>query len=458
MLVCLDASADTPDFVALSRDIVLKPPFHIKGNTSPWLYAGAFDAPPPDPERLTDISRPFEARGGLSFWKTQFAGVSPRPFIESELYGRWTYPLGVTLYGMLRAGERLGNSTYIDYVMSHVATPVDHDAYALYEKQAYGFPGLNEQLCWLDALDDCGSFGSLMLECDARCPNPRAEAIAERIADYMLNKQERMPDGAFQRHGSTIWADDMYMSVPFLVRYALRTNMPRALDEACAQLLLYRKYLFMPEKSILSHMRSLRHGRTDGLDGTPNGIPWCRGNGWVFFSLSELLPRIGGSASDAKDAPEQREAAPRAREAHPARAELIDFYNSLVGGYLALQGEHGLWHQILDDPESYEESSTTAMFICALVRGCVDGFISREYESAAISSARRAWRAIAERAVDRKVNLYGVCRGSGFSFSRAYYRALSWNFNDTHGIGIVMLAGVEIMRLAEWLRDGGARA
>ena len=43
---------------------------------------------------------------------------------------------------------------------------------------------------------------------------------------------------------------------------------------------------------------------------------------------------------------------------------------------------------------------------------------------------------------------YGVCRGSGFSFSRAYYRSLSWNFNDTHGIGIVMLAGVEYLRLS----------
>lgn len=56
-------------------------------------------------------------------------------------------------------------------------------------------------------------------------------------------------------------------------------------------------------------------------------------------------------------------------------------------------------------------------------------------------------RACASQAIDRDGNLYGVCRGSGFSFSRAYYRTLMWNFNDTHGIGIVMLAGVEYLKL-----------
>ena len=63
------------------------------------------------------------------------------------------------------------------------------------------------------------------------------------------------------------------------------------------------------------------------------------------------------------------------------------------------------------------------------------------------SAVERAWKGLCEQAIDRDGNLYGVCRGSGFSFSRAYYRTLMWNFNDTHGIGIVMLAGVEYLKL-----------
>ena len=60
--------------------------------------------------------------------------------------------------------------------------------------------------------------------------------------------------------------------------------------------------------------------------------------------------------------------------------------------------------------------------------------------------ARRAWDGLTRLAIGADGSRYGVCRGSGFSFSRAYYRALSWNFNDTHGVGIVMLAGVELLR------------
>ena len=67
----------------------------------------------------------------------------------------------------------------------------------------------------------------------------------------------------------------------------------------------------------------------------------------------------------------------------------------------------------------------------------------------AADAAERAWQGLTNQAVDRQGNLYGVCRGSGFSFSRAYYRTLSWNFNDTHGVGIVMLAGVEVLRMRE---------
>ena len=46
-------------------------------------------------------------------------------------------------------------------------------------------------------------------------------------------------------------------------------------------------------------------------------------------------------------------------------------------------------------------------------------------------------------AIDMNGNVYGICRGSGFSFSEDYYtNDLGWLLNDTHG-SIVLLAGVE---------------
>ena len=74
------------------------------------------------------------------------------------------------------------------------------------------------------------------------------------------------------------------------------------------------------------------------------------------------------------------------------------------------------------------------------------GLKPEKHQTRIIESLKRAWKGLTETVIDRHGNLYGVCQGSGFSFSRAYYRTLSWKYNDTHGIGIVMLAGCEIIQ------------
>ena len=401
-------------------------PVSVKGEAGKYLLLGPFaeDALPAQ-EEIYDFTRPFGGAEGPVYWQSAYKNVVLRPYVESALYGRWTYPLGVTLYGLLRAGQWLGRPEYCEYVRAHVAQVVDIHGYALYDREKYGFPGVNQQAAWLDALDDCGSFGSLMLECGKSYPHPRARAVADKVAHYMRFEQPRVEDGAYKRRDESMWADDMYMSVPFLTRYALLSGDRGFFDEAANQLLLFKKHLFMEDKNLMSHMKSLRHGKK-------NEIPWCRGNGWVMFSLSELLAALP--------------------EDHEKRPALIAFYNDLVRGFLAVQDPCGLWHQILDDPESYLESSATAMFICAFSRGVVEGYMEPGLQDAAAESAQRAWKALTEYIIDRGGNIYGVCRGSSFSFSRHYYRSLSWNYNDTHGTGIIMLAGVELVKMQEYLK------
>lgn len=381
------------------------------------------------------LTRAVALTGGRDFWKTEYENIAVRPYAESALYGRWTYPLGVTLYGMLRTGLFCGDEAMLRYVRDFVLRVAEAEPYARYDAARYGFPGIHQQLLWLDALDDCGSFGSCLLEVLSSFPaeERRGEAfrageeIARRIAGYMLEQQPRREDGAFRRRDNTMWIDDIYMSVPFLVRYGTLHPASGAWDEACRQLLLYRDGFEMrgEEGSIMAHMWDLSRPE-------PNRIPWSRGNGWVIFSLSELLQVLPLD--------------------HPDREELTAFFRRLCAGYLALQDESGLWHQVLDMPETYLESSGSAMFLCAFCRGVRCGWLDPGLEQACRESARRAWRGLAEEAVDRRGDLYGVCQGSGWSYDRAYYAALWWNFNDAHGTGIVMLAGTEYLRMEESLR------
>ena len=397
------------DLAAVSADVTFHPPVPVQGRCTPYLVYGP----------LTDEPLPAFGRvGSAGTWRPALTDMALRPYVESALFARWTYPLGVTLYGMLRAGASLDMPDLTDYVLRHVKQVTGIDEYAQYDTARYGFAGVNQQLCWLDALDDCGSFGALMLRCDPRGVDPDVRRMADRIAHYMMQEQPCTESGAFCRRDDTIWADDMYMSVPFLCRYHEMTDDHAPLDFAARQLLHYKDLLFLPEKQVMAHMRCLIHGEN-------NGIPWSRGNGWVIFSLSELLTVLP--------------------EDHPQRPALLTFFRQLTEGYLALQDECGLWHQILDDPASYLETSATAMMICAFARGTRNRWFDEDTAHRAMAAARKAWKGLTKLAIDREGNLYGVCQGSGFSFSRTYYRALSWRFNDTHGIGIVMLAGVELM-------------
>ncbi|MCZ8521110.1 MULTISPECIES: glycoside hydrolase family 88/105 protein [Paenibacillus] len=412
---------------------VLQPPRRIEGLREPWLYLGPFPAgQSPAAEDIPQLERPFADGAEGLFWQADLPGTYVRAYLETPLFGRWNYPLGVTLYGLLQTGVELGRPDTEQYVLDHIGQCTALHDYALWDKRQFGAPGINHQLVSIDSLDDCGSFGATMLVAMSRRELPGGRAAADRIARYITEVQDRQPDGALYRvHGSTdfmqdtMWCDDLYMSVPFLCRYAGLTGDGRYLDDAARQFLLYKKYMYMPELQIMSHVYDFKFGK-------PNGIPWGRGNGWVLFSLTELLAVLP--------------------ENHPQRPELLGFFRDLSAGYLRLQGERGLWHQVLTNPESYEESSCTSMFVYAFARGVRYGWL--EPAAAYTEAVLRGWEGLSRHAVDARGNVYGVCRGSGYSFSSSYYKdELLPLLNDTHGIGIVLLAGIETRRLAEHLRS-----
>lgn len=425
-------------------------PRPIHGYEEPWLYAGPVDAKDEtDPSATMSLSQLFnDAAGGPGmsgkvYWQLDAPAARVRPYYENAMlsnkwttsgvtnFGRWDYPLGVTMYGLLQTGRLLERPDLIRYALAHIRACTDMYEYSLWDRREYGFPAVNQQLVLMKMLDNCGSFGSAMLEAYAECEDPNFVAIAHKIAGFMINRLERKKDGTFFREclgdysENTMWADDLYMSTPFLRRYAGITGSQSALDEAAQQFLLFKKYLFMPEQKIMSHVFDFKYERA-------TGIPWGRGNGWTIFSLSEVLEVLPSE--------------------HPARPELLAFFNELCEGYLKLQGENGLWHQVLNDPDAYQEASCTAMFAFAFARGVRFSWLNEPSPYA--QAAMKAWEGLTGNAIDRQGNVHGVCSGSRYSFTAEYYKEdLLTVFNDNHGIGIMMLAGTEVLKLKRWLGD-----
>ncbi|WP_440115461.1 glycoside hydrolase family 88/105 protein [Paenibacillus sp. QZ-Y1] len=465
LLVCSECSdtAEPWGFIlnatVLGKSLQLELPKRVHGASGEsWLYAGPFESGvEPDVQDLMRTDRVYkgsvmqdnpvtgneQTQTEYTYWQLDRPDAWIRPYYENAMlsnkwtvgsvtnYGRWDYPLGVTVYGLLQTGRYLQRPDITRYAAEHVQACTRMFEYSLWDREQYGFPAVNQQLVMMKMLDNCGSFGSAMLEAYSEYQEPTFLPIAERIAEFMLSRLERQEDGAFYREcigeyaENTMWADDLYMSTPFLVRYARLTGNMSALDEAARQFLLYRKYLFMPEFKIMSHVYDFKYGQA-------TQIPWGRGNGWTLFSLTEVLEGL----------PEE----------HPDRPALITFFNELCEGYAALQGESGLWHQVLNDPETYEEASCTAMFAYGFARGVRFGWLKQSDRY--IEAAQRAWNGLTCKAIDRQGNVHGVCSGSRYAFTAEYYnKDLLTVTNDNHGIGIMMLAGTEVAKMRKHLAE-----
>ncbi|RHP33516.1 glycoside hydrolase family 88 protein [Lachnotalea sp. AF33-28] len=392
-----------------------------------WLYAGPFTPDADlDLDRVLSFKKPLPATGGDTFWRTDQPGCYLRIFNESVNFGEWSYPLGVTLYGMLQTARMTGSREMDAYITAHLEQSASHFEYCQWDKHAFGAASFHHLLTTLDSLDDCGSFGSMMLEYMKDHELADGRVIADYIAEYIRDRQQRLPDGTFYRNHSyikimdeTMWADDMYMSIPFLCRYYQLSGDAAFLDDAARQVKNFKKYLYMPDLQIMSHIYDVHYG-------LQTKVPWGRGNGWVLFSTTELLAVLP--------------------EDHPDYPEILAFFREMCSGVLRLQGPEGMWRQVLTFPDSYKETSCTAMFLYAFSRGVRYGWLTDPalYREA----VNKGWKALCGISVDKYGNVYGVCRGSGYSFSKEYYaNDLSWRLNDTHGIGIVMLAGIETEKM-----------
>jgi rhamnogalacturonyl hydrolase YesR len=414
--------------------VVFSNPCNVQGSPLPWIYAGPMSAAKagnlttkPDPYKLVP------AIDGATYWRLDQPGMWVRLYNDNALYGRWNYPLGVTLYGLLHSARLIGSEETQRYIVDHLQYCSDTFDYAMWDRKQYGgATNVHHLLTSIDSLDDCGSFGSTLLEVMKNHEIRGGREIADYVADFITNRQVRLPDGTFFRlhlmhafHENTLWADDLYMSVPFLCRYYQLTGETGYVDDAARQFIRFFELLFMPDRKLMSHVYDFSRELA-------TGVPWGRGNGWALFAMTELLAVLPAD--------------------HAQRSTLIELFRSLCLGCLAQQDANGMWHQVLDEHDSYPETSCTSMFACAFARGVRHGWFKDEtpYARAAV----KAWEALNRVSIDRLGNVHGVCRGSEFSFTSDYYkRDLLWNLNDTHGIGIVLLAGVEIQRLAQHLES-----
>ena len=234
-------------------------------------------------------------------------------------------------------------------------------------------------------------FGIVPLELYIRTKDPKYLALGKKLAD----RQWENPTADGLSGETRFWIDDMYMITILQLQAYRATGDKVYLDRAALEMVAYLDKLQKPN-GLFFH-------------GPEFPFFWGRGNGWVAGGMSELLSELPKN--------------------HPKRARILEGYRKMMASLLKYQDADGVWHQLIDHPESYQESSCTAMFTYAMITGVKKGWLK---DKAYAQAARKGWLGV-NKFIDKEGNVDKVCVGTGQTNSLEFYMTRPTRSGDPHG-------------------------
>jgi len=183
----------------------------------------------------------------------------------------------------------------------------------------------------------------------------------ERWAEWVMYEMPRTDKGAMQHivynneNHQQMWDDTLMMSVLPLAKIGKLLDRPEFVEEATYQFLMHVQYLMDRETGLWFHGWN--------YEGHHNFAKarWARGNSWLTIAIPEFLELV--------DLPEN----------NATRRYLLQVLESQVSALAKCQDDSGLWHTLLDDPQSYLESSATAGFAYGILKAVRKRYIDASY-------------------------------------------------------------------------------
>lgn len=247
-------------------------------------------------------------------------------------------------------------------------------------------------------------FGSVPLEMYIQTKDKQYLEIGQGLAD----KQWENPTEDGITREARYWIDDMYMIPAVQVQAFRATNDAKYIDHAALAMVAYLDKLQQPN-GLFFH-------------GTDSPFFWSRGNGWVAAGMAELLSSLP--------------------QDHPKRARIMEGYKKMMAALLAAQDPDGTWHQLIDKPDFWPETSGTGMFAFAMVTGVKNGWLDAETYAPA---ARKAWLGLVKY-LDKDANVREVCVGTNKGNSLDYYRNRDRKTGDLHGQAPILWTVTALLR------------
>ena len=311
-----------------------------------------------------------------------------------------TYPEVCTWYGALKFAKESKNKDLLDQLV----------------KRFEPLMGVEDSLVPYPDHVDYGVFGAVPLEIYMQTKDRKYYYMGMWFAE----KQWGTPEGsrvkqehlAHYENGLTwqtrLWIDDMFMITALQSQAYLASGKKYFIDRTAKEMVVY--------------LDSLQH--ENGLFYHAPDVPffWGRGDGWMAAGSAILLSCLP--------------------EDNPDRPRIMEGYKKMMASLLKYQSENGMWRQLIDDPQSWPETSSTGMFTFAMITGVKNGWLDQQTYGAA---ARKAWLALITY-LDENADIREVCQGTNKKNDRQYYLDRQRITGDMHGQAPVLWSATALLK------------
>lgn len=322
--------------------------------------------------------------------------------IDTKGWNGWEWTHGVGLYGIWQYYQQTGDIAMRDIIDSWFAdrfaegaTTKNVNTMAPFLTLAYRYEetGNAAYLPWLDSW-----------------------------AEWAMNEMPRTESGGMQHitlaeeNHQQMWDDTLMMTVLPLAKIGKLLNRPEYVEEAVYQFLLHVQNLMDRESGLWFHGWNYE-GRHNFARAR-----WARGNSWLTIVIPDFLELV--------DLPE-----------HSAvRRYLVQVLDTQIAALARCQDDSGLWHTLLDDPDSYLEASATAGFAYGILKAVRKRYVSQAYTEV----AEKAIRGIVAN-ISAQGELLQTSFGTGMGSDLDFYRDIPLT-SMPYGQAMAILCLTEYLR------------
>jgi unsaturated rhamnogalacturonyl hydrolase len=223
--------------------------------------------------------------------------------------------------------------------------------------------------------------------------------LCKEWLSYVMNDMPRTEENGIQHivvnktNKGQLWDDTLYMTVLFTCRMGILLKDDTYIQESIRQFLIHLKYLTDVKTGLLYHGWSFIEKSHFA------GALWGRGNAWFSASLVDYL-----EMTELTDG---------------VKLFLLSSFSRQVKALSELQSEDGLWCTLLDDPESYKETSASAGFAYGILKGVRKGYLDMKY----LETGLKAVSGVLSKVDDNGV-VHGVSGGTAMGSDMEHYKKI----------------------------------